>query len=121
MRYLLVGLLGALAALARYSATLAVGVRSFPYATLAVNVTGAFLFGVVITLTADGRIPKDLGTAVTVGFLGAYTTFSTFGWETFVLIRSHRINVAASYAGLSVALGVAAAGTGHALARAATT
>ena len=74
MRYLYVGIAGGLAAMARYSASVAVGVRGFPYATLAVNLTGAFLYGVLVPLVAAGRIPRDLGTAATVGFLGAYTT-----------------------------------------------
>ena len=117
MRYLFVAAAGALAALARYRATVAVGVRAFPYATLGVNVTGAFLFGVVITLTAAGRIPSDIGTAVTVGFLGAYTTFATFAWEVFVLVHTHRALTAAAYVGLSAVLGLAAAGGGYFLAR----
>jgi CrcB protein len=120
VRYLSVALGGALAAFARYSATIAIGVRAFPYATLGVNVTGAFLFGVVITLTTAGRIPRDIGIAATVGFLGAYTTFATFAWEVFMLIRAHRTSTAAAYVGLSAVLGVSAAGAGYLLARAAT-
>jgi CrcB protein len=119
MRYLLVALAGALAALARYSVTVATGVRGFPYATLAVNVSGACLFGVVVALTVTGRIPSDLGTAATVGFLGAYTTFAGFAWETYSLVRANRVSTAALYVGLSVALGVAAAGGGYVVARAA--
>jgi fluoride exporter len=117
MRYLLVAVGGGLAALARYSATIAVGVRTFPYATLAVNVTGAFFFGVVITLTSAGRIPKDIGTAATVGFLGAYTTFATFAWEVFVLVHTDRVSMAGAYVGLSVGLGVTAGGAGYFLGR----
>lgn len=64
MRYLFVGIAGGLAAVARYSASVAVGVRGFPYATLAVNVTGCFLYGVFVPLVAAGRIPRDIGTAV---------------------------------------------------------
>ena len=118
MRYVYVGLAGGLAAIARYSASVAVGVRGFPYATLAVNVTGAFLYGVLVPLVASGRISRDLGTALTVGFLGAYTTFATFGWETFSLIRTHRLGVAAIYVVASVCLGVGAAGAGWFLSRA---
>lgn len=120
MRYLLVGVGGGLAALARYSASQAVGMRSFPYATLAVNVTGAFLFALVITLTAAGRIPRDIGTALSVGFLGAYTTFATFAWESFALLRAQRVGMAITYAGLSVTLGVLAAGAGYLTAHALT-
>ena len=120
MRYAFVAVAGALAALARYSTTVAVGVRGFPYATLGVNVSGAFLFGLVVTLTAAGRIPSDLGLAATVGFLGAYTTFATFAWEVFSLVRTGRLSTAALYVGLSAAFAVAAAGAGYLLGRAVT-
>ena len=116
MRYVFVGVAGGLAAVARYSASVAVGVRGFPYATLLVNVTGAFLYGVLVPLVAAGRIPRDIGTAVTVGFLGAYTTFAAFGWETFSLFRTNRAGVGAIYVAASVGLGVAAAGAGWLLA-----
>jgi fluoride exporter len=118
MRYLLVALGGAVAATVRYSATLATGVRRFPYATLGVNLTGAFLFGLVITLTVAGRIPRDIGTGATVGFLGAYTTFATFAWESYALFRANRITLAVTYVTASVLLGVLAAACGHFLARA---
>jgi CrcB protein len=118
MRYLYVGLAGGLAAIARYSASVAVGVRGFPYATLAVNVSGAFLYGLLVPLVASGRIPRDLGTALTVGFLGAYTTFAAFGWETFSLIRTHRVGVAAIYIAASVCFGAGAAGAGWLVSRA---
>ena len=117
MRYVFVGIAGGLAAVARYSASVAVGVRGFPYATLAVNVTGCFLYGVFVPLVAAGRIPRDIGTAVTVGFLGAYTTFATFGWESFSLIRTHRVGLAATYVAASGCLSVAAAGAGWLVAR----
>jgi len=117
VRYLLVGVAGGLAAVARYSASVAVGVRGFPYATLGVNVTGAFLYGVLVPLVAVGRIPRDIGTAATVGFLGAYTTFAGFGWETFSLVRTHRVGTAATYVAASVCLGVAAAAAGWLVAR----
>ncbi len=117
MRYLLVGIAGGLAAVARYSASVAVGVRGFPYATLAVNVSGCLLYGVLVPLVAAGRINRDLGTAATVGFLGAYTTFAPFGWETFSLVRTHRAGVAAIYVAASVGFGVAAAGAGWLIAR----
>src|SRR5215469_9257743 len=115
MRYALVALGGALAALARYSTSVAVGLRTFPYATLTVNVTGAFLFGVVATLVSRGRFPRDLGTAATVGFLGAYTTFATFAWETFELVRAGRVSTAGTYVALSVVGGAAVAWAGHSL------
>ena len=83
------------------------------------EVWSAVLFadaGELLCATA-GRIPHDVGVAATVGFLGAYTTFATFAWEVFTLIRSHRTSTAAAYVAASVVLAVAAAGAGHLLAR----
>ena len=117
MRFLYIAVAGPLAALARYSSAVAIGVRMFPYATLDVNVTGAFLCGAVITLTAAGRMPNDLAIAATVGFLGAYTTFATFAWEVFVLVHTHRGSTAVAYVGLSAVLEVVAAGSGYLVAR----
>lgn len=55
----------------------------FPYGTLAVNLSGSFLVGFLFTLLTDRVLPHpDLRTALTVGFVGAYTTFSTLTFET---------------------------------------
>jgi CrcB protein len=56
---------------------------SFPYGTLAVNFIGSFLIGLImqISLSTD-LVPQNLRLALTVGFLGAFTTFSTFSYET---------------------------------------
>jgi CrcB protein len=118
VRFLLVGLAGAVGSLSRYGIGLAVGERSFPWATLAINVTGSFLLGVVLTVAADRGWPPEAVAAVGTGLLGAYTTYSTFAWETFSLGRSDRYGAAAAYLVLSVVLGIAAAGAGYATARA---
>lgn len=113
MTWILVGLAGAAGAISRYGIGLALGPRSFPFATLIINVTGSFALGVVLTLGAMGRLSPQASTAIAVGFLGAYTTYSTFAYETFTLGRSDRMLAAALYVGLSVALGVAAAAFGY--------
>lgn len=60
----------------------------FPYATLAVNISGSFALGIFLTLALEvmpwGSAPRLF---MAVGFLGAYTTFSTFSYETAVLMR----------------------------------
>jgi CrcB protein len=118
VRFVLVGLAGAVGSLSRYGIGLAVGERSFPWTTLAINVTGSFLLGVVLTVAADRGWPPEAVAAVGTGFLGAYTTYSTFAWETFSLGRSDRYAAAAAYLVVSVVLGIAAAAAGYATARA---
>ncbi len=58
------------------------GPRSFPWATLAINLLGSFLLGVLAKLAADGGWPDKTTLPLGVGFLGAFTTFSTFSVET---------------------------------------
>lgn len=76
--------------------------RSFPYGTLAVNVVGAYLIGVVMeTGLRSTLLPDTLRIGLTVGFLGGLTTFSTFSYETFKLLEEGQLlfafaNVAAS-------------------------
>jgi CrcB protein len=90
-RYLLISLGAVLGANARYL----IGVWSvqrfsagFPAGTLLVNVTGSFVLGFLLT-ALDGRLPlpSDLRFFLGVGFLGAYTTFSSFSVETLILLR----------------------------------
>jgi CrcB protein len=82
---------GALGALGRFA--LSSGVyrllgRDFPWGTLAVNVIGSFLMGLLYVLFLDRLIaPPELRAATLVGFLGAFTTFSTFSMETLVLVE----------------------------------
>lgn len=57
----------------------------FPFGTLTVNVLGCLLFGVIMQM--DVHLPRTLKIAATAGFLGAFTTFSTFGFESFELIK----------------------------------
>lgn len=112
MRLGLIAGAGALGALARYGIGQLVGERSFPWATLAINVAGAFALGLLLTVALDRSWDRDVVVATSVGFLGAFTTFSTFTWESIGLLRSDRLLAAAGYVGLSVTLGLAAAAVG---------
>ncbi|MGC8480403.1 MAG: fluoride efflux transporter CrcB [Acidimicrobiales bacterium] len=58
----------------------------FPYGTLAINLTGALLLGLMTGLSSDRIIPHDLEMVLGTGFLGGYTTFSTFVYETYFLL-----------------------------------
>ena len=102
---------GALGALARYglSGWVQAGTAgTFPWGTLAVNVLGCFLLGFAFRVLQFSALSPTLRAAVTVGFLGAFTTFSTFSLEAIVLIQEERWARVAGYVGGSVALGLGA-------------
>lgn len=62
--------------------------RGFPYGTLAVNVIGAFLIGLLMEFSLRSTLlPQTLRVGLTIGFLGGLTTFSTFSFETFKLLE----------------------------------
>jgi CrcB protein len=118
VRFLYVAVAGALGSLTRYSIGLAVGPRSFPWATLAINITGSFALGVVLTVAAGRGWTPETVAAVAVGFLGAYTTYSTFAFESFSLAHTGRAVTAAGYVAASVAVGILAARLGFGLGQA---
>lgn len=90
----------------------------FPFATFLINVSGSFLLGfVLIFLTDKHDINDNLRMAVIVGFLGAFTTFSTFEMEIYGLIRERLLMTAFLYLFLSVVIGFAGLLAGVALAR----
>jgi CrcB protein len=115
--------LGAIAgALSRYYLTLWFAQRfgtSFPYGTFFINLTGCFGMGLFVTLALErvANIPLDVRLMVTTGFLGAYTTFSTYGLETFTLLRDRSYATAGIYWAGSAILGVISVQLGTLLAR----
>jgi CrcB protein len=113
VRPLVVAGFGALGALARWGLSVATNAsaRSFPWTTLAVNVAGCFALGLLVAALGDDH--PDLRLGVGTGFLGAFTTFSTFSVETTELPAAR----AALYVALSVGLGLAAAVLGRAVSR----
>jgi CrcB protein len=111
-QYLLVMLGGAAGSLARYVAGMAIMARlggRFPLGTLVINVTGSFLIGLLMALFTERFHPHPYWRLLlVVGFLGGYTTFSSFEYETYSAVRAGTpwmglINVVAS-----VAMGYAA-------------
>lgn len=75
---------------------------AFPWGTLLVNLTGCALIGLLLTLAEERQVlGREARLLVVVGFLGSYTTFSSFGWETFALIKSNEILRAGGYVLLS--------------------
>src|SRR5262245_35582091 len=101
MRYFWVGVAGAVGSIARYAIGLRVDRPRFPWATLAINISGAFVLGFFLTL-ALGRLPVSVITPLSVGLVGGYTTFSTFSWEGFTLARTDRAATALVYIAVSV-------------------
>jgi CrcB protein len=113
---------GALGALARYGLEGFVSDRTgggFPWGTFVVNVSGAFVLGLLFTLLTE-RFTTDptLRTSLTVGFLGAYTTFSTLMLESYRLLEDGALASAAANLLGSCAAGLAAVYLGIVLGRA---
>lgn len=119
-KYLAVAAGGALGAVLRYylgGTVLARTAAPFPTATFVINVTGSFILGLFLTLATERfDVSPHLRLAVAVGFVGAYTTFSTFEYETAKLIEDGDVtrallNVALSFVAglLAVWLGIFAA------------
>lgn len=108
-----------LGGIARYALTRFVSVGldgSVPYGTLAVNVLGCFLLGVIYELSANYvDMPTELKLMMTVGFCGGFTTFSTFMAENMTMISLSRYAQCAVYAAASLLLGFAAMWSGHRL------
>jgi len=85
----------------------------FPWGTLVVNLSGCFLVGLLTTVLTERLLPHPtVRIAVTVGFVGAYTTFSTFAYESLRQLQDGAIGLAAANVAGSVVLGVLAAWVG---------
>jgi CrcB protein len=91
---------------------------SWPVGTLAVNVSGSLLIGLVTGLVAARQIPSEpLRLLLVTGVLGGYTTFSAFSLENLLLMRDGQVVVALANAASQVILGVVAAAAGYYAAR----
>ena len=121
IRYLLVVIGGGTGALARYVAASAIMTRfggKFPLGTLVINVTGSFLIGFLMTmLTERFQLDPRWRLLLAVGFLGGYTTFSSFEWETYTAVRGGELWTGMLNVVSSVMLGYVAVSLGSMLAR----
>lgn len=110
---------GALGAVARYLASGWVQDATggfFPWGTLVVNAVGSFLLGFSMIWLQSTLASSEVRALVTIGFLGSFTTFSTFSYETLALVRDGAWWRAGGYAAGSMALGLGAVVAGGALA-----
>ncbi|MFN8523057.1 MAG: fluoride efflux transporter CrcB [Chloroflexota bacterium] len=122
MRFVAVSLGGVLGANARYLVGTWAATHlgpELPYGTIIVNVTGSVLVGLLLTLVGERfpAAPPILRLFFVVGFLGAYTTFSAYAWETVQLATGGNLGTALVNAVGSVVLGVVGVFAGVAIAR----
>lgn len=111
---------GALGTMSRYAVSGWVVHRlgPSPLGTFTVNIGGSFLIGLILILTQNRLIvPSDVRLFLATGFLGGFTTFSTFMFETMGLVESHSLASAALNAGGSVVTGLIAVWLGMTVAR----
>jgi fluoride exporter len=109
-----IGVLGGIGAILRFSLDGAVSGRvgsAFPFGTLAVNLSGAFVLGVLVGAALDGNAYRVIGT----GLIGGYTTYSTWALESHRLGEDGELRLGAANFAVALVLGVAAAWLGREL------
>ncbi len=111
--FLLIGLGGALGTMLRFGTSLLIGIKSYPLATLLVNVVGSFIIGLVMaySLKSDA-FALNWRLFLATGLCGGFTTFSAFSLENLLLLQNGKLGLFALYAGGSLVLGIAAVWAG---------
>src|ERR1700674_887636 len=112
MKYVMVGIGGAVGSVLRFWVSSYLGERigtRFPYGTFAVNITGSFLIGFIVTLLASkANWDPNWRYLIPVGFIGGYTTFSAFEYETLRSIQDGQVGLGLLYVATSVVFGFVA-------------
>jgi fluoride exporter len=121
-KYFFIALGGALGSVARYVVNAGVsnrlGIR-FPYGTLVVNISACLIIGMSLEiLNRHANVNPSLRYLIPIGFIGAYSTFSTFEWEIFSNLNSGAFWIAILYLTASIVFGLIAVALGAALGRA---
>ncbi len=120
LKYVMVGIGGFLGAIARYMLGAYIGSHygaRFPYGTFVINMSGSFLIGFILAFLARTTASPYWRYLIPIGFIGAYTTFSTFEYETLRAIQEGQIASGLLNVALSVTVGFAAVWAGAALGR----
>ena len=121
-RYLLVAIGGAVGSMLRYfvgaSLSERLGMR-FPYGTLAINLSACFLIGLTLEyLSHHAGLSPAWRFLIPIGFIGGFSTFSTFEWETWWSLTNGAFWSAVAYVAISIVGGLIAVATGATVARA---
>jgi fluoride exporter len=120
LKYLVVGIGGFLGAVARYAVAAYIGSRfgvRFPYGTFVINMSGCFFIGLVVVLLARTTASPYWRYLIPIGFIGAFTTFSTFEYETLRAVQDGQAITGLLNVALSVIVGFIAVWAGAALGR----
>jgi fluoride exporter len=113
---LLVGLGGGIGSMLRYGTSLLMKPKLFPFATLAVNIIGCFIIGLVFAMSIKEQgISANWKLFLATGICGGFTTFSAFSLENLELLQTGKIGIALTYIILSIVLGILATFLGYQL------
>jgi fluoride exporter len=114
--FLLVGIGGFFGSIARYATSRSIDIKLnsiFPYGTMAVNIIGSFILGMVIAWASKRSVGvENLRLLLATGFCGGFTTFSAFALENLNMVQQRMIGSALLYALISLILGAVAVYTG---------
>ena len=120
LKYIAIGVGGFLGAIARYALGVYIGSRygvRFPLGTFVINVSGSFLLGLILALLARTTASAYWRYLIPIGFIGAYTTFSTFEYETLRAIQDGQVMTGLLNVGLSLVVGFIAVWAGASIGR----
>lgn len=114
--FLLVGLGGGIGSMLRYATSIMVTSRFFPYSTLAVNIIGSFVIGLILALSLRNEdFLNNWKLFLATGICGGFTTFSSFSAENMELLQTGKTLLAFVYIAASLILGILAAWFGYKL------
>jgi fluoride exporter len=118
--FILIGLGGAAGSMLRYAVSLIVVSRTFPLATLLINIVGSFAIGLVLACSSkDETFASNWKLFLATGICGGFTTFSAFSAENLQLLQSGKAGLSLLYITASIVAGIAAAWLGYKLINAA--